>query len=522
MATLVSGVAFLVHLFSIAYLEKDPSRSRFFAELSLFVFAMLGIVLADNLVSMFIFWELVGLSSYLLIGFWVEKPAAGAAANKAFLVNRVGDFGFILGILGAWALLGTVHFADFPARVIGVAPGWAVTAIGLGLFCGCLGKSAQFPLHVWLPDSMEGPTPVSSLLHAATMVVAGVYMLIRILPILELSQTTMMTIAWVGGLMTLFPALIACQQNDLKRILAYSTLSEIAYMVMAVGLDVPGSAMYHLTTHAFFKCLLFLAAGSVIHGCHEEQNIWKMGGLGAKMKWTFRSFAAGYLALIGAPLLSGFFSKDAILAAAWQKDGFVFLLALLTALLTAFYMTRLFVVVFLGQPRSYAAKYVHDGPPAMTVPLIILAVLSVFAGYGFIGEIALGAQLWENVHHIHQGEGVGAVMALAIGAFVIGTAGGWVLYKGQSKDPILIPLFKNKFYLDELYAALIAGTQDLLATMSAWFDKWILDGLFVRGLSGATWGSGFVLRFLQIGNLQAYAFLFGLGVVGLIYFLVFA
>lgn len=220
MATLVSGVAFLVHLYSIGYLEKDPSRSRFFAELSLFVFSMLGIVLADNLVSMFIFWELVGLSSYLLIGFWVERPAAGSAANKAFLVNRVGDFGFMLGILGVWALLGTFHFSEFSARVSELPVGWGVTAVGLGLFCGCLGKSAQFPLHVWLPDSMEGPTPVSSLLHAATMVVAGVYMLIRVLPILELSQVTMMTIAWVGGLMTLFPALIACQQNDMKRILA--------------------------------------------------------------------------------------------------------------------------------------------------------------------------------------------------------------------------------------------------------------------------------------------------------------
>ncbi|NBR71372.1 MAG: NADH-quinone oxidoreductase subunit L, partial [Proteobacteria bacterium] len=238
MAALVSGVAFLVHLYSIGYLEKDPCRSRFFAELSLFVFSMLGIVLADNLISMFIFWELVGLSSYLLIGFWVERPAAGAAANKAFLVNRIGDFGFILGILGAWALFGSVTFADLPGRAAASSPGWAVTAVGLGLFCGCLGKSAQFPLHVWLPDSMEGPTPVSSLLHAATMVVAGVYMLVRVLPILEMSQATMMTIAWIGGWMTLLPALLACQQNDIKRILAYSTLSEIAYMVMAVGLGV--------------------------------------------------------------------------------------------------------------------------------------------------------------------------------------------------------------------------------------------------------------------------------------------
>jgi NADH-quinone oxidoreductase subunit L len=293
-------------------------------------------------------------------------------------------------------------------------------------------------------------------------------------------------------------------------------------MIMAIGLAAPGPAMFHLFTHAFFKALLFLGAGAIIHALHHEQDIWKMGGLSARMKWTFRSFTAGYLALIGAPLLSGFFSKDTILAAAWQTNKLVFVLALLTAFLTAFYMTRLFVVVFLGQPRNDAARHGHDGPPAMTLPLVILAVLSVVAGYSVIGEHALGEHLWENVHRIHNGDGAGAVMALAIGAFVIGTAAGWVLYKGQAKDPILIPLFKNKFYFDELYRDLIAGTQDQIATMSAWFDKWILDGLFVRGLSGGAWGTGFVLRFLQIGNLQAYAFLFGLGVVGLIYFLVFA
>ena len=523
MLLVVTGVGALVHVYSLVYMKDDKSQARFFGNLSLFMFSMLGIVLANNFAMMFIFWELVGVSSYLLIGHWHTRDTAAAAANKAFLTNRIGDFGFMLGILMVWSSVGSVVFSDIEQKLalITADPTYLTSAVLL-IFCGAVGKSAQVPLHVWLPDAMEGPTPVSALIHAATMVAAGVFMLARVSFLIAPSPDAQAVIMWVGIITAVLAALMATQQDDIKRILAYSTLSQLGYMIMAIGLAAPGPAMFHLFTHAFFKALLFLGAGAIIHALHHEQDIWKMGGLSAKMKWTFRSFAAGYLALIGAPLLSGFFSKDAILAAAWQKDGFVFLLALLTALLTAFYMTRLFVVVFLGQPRSYAAKYVHDGPPAMTVPLIILAVLSVFAGYGFIGEIALGAQLWENVHQIHQGEGVGAVMALAIGAFVIGTAGGWVLYKGQSKDPILIPLFKNKFYLDELYAALIAGTQDLLATMSAWFDKWILDGLFVRGLSGATWGSGFVLRFLQIGNLQAYAFLFGLGVVGLIYFLVFA
>ncbi|MCE9612059.1 MAG: NADH-quinone oxidoreductase subunit L [Chthoniobacter sp.] len=523
MLLVVTGVGALVHIYSLVYMKGDESEARFFGNLSLFMFSMLGIVLANNFAMMFIFWELVGVSSYLLIGHWHTRDTAAAAANKAFLTNRIGDFGFMLGILMVWSSVGSVVFRDIEhnLRLITADPTYLTIAVLL-IFCGAIGKSAQVPLHVWLPDAMEGPTPVSALIHAATMVAAGVFMLARISFLIAPSPNAQAVIMWVGIGTAVLAALMATQQDDIKRILAYSTLSQLGYMVMAIGLAAPGPAMFHLFTHAFFKALLFLGAGAIIHALHHEQDIWKMGGLSAKMKWTFRSFTAGYLALIGAPLLSGFFSKDAILAAAWQTNKLVFLLALLTAFLTAFYMTRLFVVVFLGQPRSDAAKHGHDGPAAMTLPLIILAVLSVVAGYSVIGERALGEHLWENVHKIHHGEGVGAVMALAIGAFVIGTAGGWVLYKGQAKDPILIPLFKNKFYIDELYAALIAGTQDLLATMSGWFDKWILDGLFVRGLSGAAWGTGFVLRFLQIGNLQAYAFLFGLGVVGLIYFLVFA
>ena len=506
MATLVSGVAFLVHLFSIAYLEKDPSRSRFFAELSLFVFAMLGIVLADNLVSMFIFWELVGLSSYLLIGFWVEKPAAGAAANKAFLVNRVGDFGFILGILGAWALLGTVHFADFPARVIGVAPGWAVTAIGLGLFCGCLGKSAQFPLHVWLPDSMEGPTPVSSLLHAATMVVAGVYMLIRILPILELSQTTMMTIAWVGGLMTLFPALIACQQNDLKRILAYSTLSEIAYMVMAVGLGVPGSAMYHLTTHAFFKCLLFLAAGSVIHGCHEEQNIWKMGGLMKRMPFTAFVFLVGSLALCGIPPISGFWSKDAIFAATAHYPGLA-ALSMVAGFFTSFFMLRVILVAFTGEPKNEAARHAHEGPFLMIAPMAVLALLSLVAGL-FPIEKFLG--------QTHQGGHAAWTLWISLILALAGFIPAYQLYRNASHDPLHLLLLQNKFYVDEFYQRALVRTQDSFAKLVDAFEGWVVRGFLVRGSGVVARASGQGLRLVQCGQVQVYAAVFILGVFFLI------
>ena len=506
MAALVSGVAFLVHLYSIAYLQKDPSRSRFFAELSLFVFSMLGIVLADNLISMFICWELVGVSSYLLIGFWVERPAAGAAANQAFLVNRVGDFGFILGILGAWALFGTVHFADLPERVVGMAPGWAVTAIGLGLFCGCLGKSAQFPLHVWLPDSMEGPTPVSSLLHAAPRVVAGVYMLIRVLPILELSQTTMMTIAWVGGFMTLFPALIACQQNDIKRILAYSTLSEIAYMVMAVGLGAPGSAMYHLTTHAFFKCLLFLAAGSVIHGCHEEQNIWKMGGLMKRMPFTVFVFLLGTLALCGIPPVSGFWSKDSIFAATANHPGLA-ALSMIAGFFTSFFMLRMILVAFTGEPKNDAARHAHEGSILMIVPMAILALLSLVAGL-FPVERFLGGTHEDG----HAAWTLWISLVLALAGFIPA----YRLYRNASHDPLDVSFLRNKFYIDEFYQRVLVRTQDSFAKLADAFEGWVVRGFLLRGSGVVARASGQGLRLVQCGQVQVYAAVFILGVFFLI------
>jgi NADH-quinone oxidoreductase subunit L len=510
MAALVTGVAFLVHVYSIGYLSKDLSRSRFFGELSLFVFSMLGIVFADNLLTMFIFWELVGLSSYLLIGFWFDRPAAGAAANKAFLVNRIGDFGFILGILGTWSLFGTIGFADLPSRAAAGAAGWAVTAVGLGLFCGCLGKSAQFPLHVWLPDSMEGPTPVSSLLHAATMVVAGVYMLIRVLPVLELSHLTMTTIAWVGGLMTLLPALIACQQNDIKRILAYSTLSEIAYMVMAVGLGVTGPAMYHLMTHAFFKCLLFLASGSVIHGCHEEQDIWKMGGLSKRMPFTYRVTLIGTIALCGVPPVSGFWSKDEIFTATGSHPGLA-AVSMLAGFFTSFFMLRMILVAFGGSARGEGAKHAHEGPPVMVVPMLILAVLSVFSGLFPVLAFLGGGQ---ESHHASWTLWVSLVVALA------GFVPAYYWYAGASQDPLSIPLLRGKFYIDEFYQRFLVAGQDGLARLADAFEGWVVRGFIVRGSGVMARAAGQGMRLVQCGQVQVYAAVFIVGALLLVGWLI--
>jgi NADH-quinone oxidoreductase subunit L len=506
MATLVTGVALLVHIYSLGYMAKDPCRSRFFAELSLFVFSMLGIVFADNLVSMFIFWELVGLSSYLLIGFWHNRPAAGAAANKAFLVNRIGDFGFLLGILGVWSIFGTISFADLPGRVSAEAPFWAVTATGLGLLCGCLGKSAQLPLHVWLPDSMEGPTPVSSLLHAATMVVAGVYMLIRVLPILELSALTMNTIAWIGALMTLLPALVACQQNDIKRILAYSTLSEIAYMVMAVGLGIPGPGMYHLVTHAFFKCLLFLAAGSVIHGCHEEQDIWKMGGLRQRMPFTFLVTWVGTLALAAIPPVSGFWSKDAIFAATYDRPALA-ACSMLAGFFTSFFMLRMILVAFEGKPRSENARHAHEGPPVMVVPMLILAVFAVFGGMLPVAEF-LGMKP-DQPHHAWT-------LWLSLILAVAGFLPAYFLYRDAPKDPLQVPLLQGKFYVDEFYQRVLVATQDGLGRLADAFEGWVVRGLLVRGSGVVARSAGQGLRLIQCGQVQFYAAVFILGTLGLI------
>src|SRR6266571_5369499 len=360
MLLVVTGVGGAIHIYSWGYMREDRGVSRYFAGLSLFTFSMLGIVTANNFLMLFIFWELVGVSSYLLIGHWFERPSAADAAKKAFITNRLGDFGFLLGILMVWGFAGGLNFSliEDQLKRNPALFGSRATAAGLLVFCGAVGKSAQFPLHVWLPDAMEGPTPVSALIHAATMVAAGVYMLCRVFFIFTPDALTV--IAWIGGFTALLAALIAVQQNDIKRILAYSTLSQLGYMVMAVGLGGPTAAMFHLTTHAFFKALLFLGAGSVIHVLHHEQDIWKMGGLRTKMPVTFWTFLLGTLALCGVTPFSGFFSKDEIIAATLNPEHgslWLFVLAVGVALLTTFYMSRLVLVAFLAPAKSQEADH---------------------------------------------------------------------------------------------------------------------------------------------------------------------
>jgi NADH-quinone oxidoreductase subunit L len=513
MLLVVSGVGLLIHIYSLGYMADDKGRSRYFCGLSLFTFSMLGIVLANNFIMMFIFWELVGVSSYLLIGHWFFNPAPPDAANKAFLANRIGDFGFMLGILLVWSASGTVSFEELSQHwsTLGLSPGF-MTAAALLIFCGAIGKSAQFPLHVWLPDAMEGPTPVSALIHAATMVAAGVFMLARSFFLFQPSPTALTVVLWIGVLTSLLAALMATQQDDIKRVLAYSTLSQLGLMVAAVGLGVPLAGMFHLFTHAFFKALLFLGAGSVIYSLHHEQNIWQMGGLRDKMPVTFWTFLVGTLALIACPPFAGFWSKDAILASA-SGNLLAFLGIAAVTFLTAFYMSRLFVVAFLGEARSDHASHAHESPRVMTVPLILLAIPACIAGLPFVASNFIKVPE-------HEGSPIVAI-AVSLIAVAAGAGSGYYLYKGRNKDEIEIPLFEHKFYFDEFYGSLIKWTQDLLANISGFIDRWVIDSGVVRGLGGLAWGSGFALRFLQIGNLQAYAFLFGAGVVLLLYFILF-
>ena len=516
MGVLVSGVGALIHIYSLGYMRNDEGESRYFAALSLFMFAMLGIVFANNFVMLFIFWELVGFTSYVLIGHWFFRDAAADAANKAFITTRIGDFGFMTGILMIWTTTGSVVFAEIVPRMSRF-DGHAtfVAIVALLIFCGAVGKSAQFPLHVWLPDAMEGPTPVSALIHAATMVAAGVYMLVRVAFIIQASQPALLVVAWMGTITAVMAALIATQQDDIKRILAYSTLSQLGYMVMAVGLASNNAAMFHLFTHAFFKALLFLAAGSVIVMLHHEQNIWKMGGLRRKLPITFVTFTVGALALIGCPPFSGFFSKDAILAVAYERNLPIFAVALFTAFLTAFYVIRMLVIVFFGNPRSYSAHEGRESPPVMTWPLVVLAILATLGGFGFFARNFLALPVEKSPNAF------GVVPGLAIVALILGAGLAFAVYRGRSTEVVNAELLRHKFYFDEFYSSLIYWTQELLARVSAFVDRWIIDAGAVGGTSRGTWGVGALLRLIQVGDLQAYAFLFGLGVVALIYFAVF-
>ncbi len=567
MLLIVTGVGMLVHIYSYGYMKNDPGRGRFFGGLSIFMFSMTGIVLSTNLIELFFFWEGVGLSSYLLIGFWFTKESAAAAANKAFVCNRLADFGFMIGILTYWLLSGSVsiepavvanyhpaislaqvqttltpmeqslhHGPSINVRHIGgiEATSFLLTIMVLGLFLGCVGKSAMFPFHVWLPDAMEGPTPVSALIHAATMVAAGVYMLCRVYPLLILSSTGMTVIASIGCFTAIFAALIAVQQNDIKRILAYSTLSQLGYMVMAVGCGGPDAAMFHLSTHAFFKALLFLAAGSVIHALHDEQDIWKMGGLSKKIPLTYWTFLIGMLALSGFPPFAGFFSKDYILSVAYDRNPIFYWVGVAAAFFTAFYMTRLVVVAFLGPARTPAAEHPHESPPVMTIPLVLLAILSLVGGWSIVGIKAHYHDWFVSVLNAVGLVPTGVESAIPLAESGIfpdwlvplmtvsaGAVSAFFLYRGRDRDPLNIKLLAHKFYCDEFYDRNLVGGQQRTARVLNWMDSWILEGLIIRGAAYISVGVGEVFRLFQTGSLQTYAFIFSIGGVLLIYFTLF-
>jgi NADH-quinone oxidoreductase subunit L len=542
MMLIVTGVGSAIHIYSFGYMQEDRGFSRFFACMSLFTFSMLGVVLANNFIQLFIFWELVGVSSYLLIGFWFEKPSAADAAKKAFFTNRLGDFGFLLGILVFWAMLGTLNFGSMQSHLIaiqnlqqqgllgfGTDPfrGFSLTIAGLLIFCGAMGKSAQFPLHVWLPDAMEGPTPVSALIHAATMVAAGVYMLCRVLFLFNVP--TLEFVSYIGGFTALLAALIAVQQNDIKRILAYSTLSQLGYMVMAVGLAGPTPAMFHLTTHAFFKALLFLGAGSVIIALHHEQDIWKMGALRKKMPVTFWTFLFATLALCGVPPFSGFYSKDSILAQALEQRNYpLFALGVVVAGLTTFYMFRLFYVAFLGKAKTEAAEHAHESPAVMSWPLLVLAVFAVIGGiigvsetyaaqFGEAEHTSIAQRIVEPFTHSPVAATIG-ILAVIVGFFAART-----LYRNATNDPLPAKLggfataMKNRFYFDEIYEATFIRAHDFIAAVMDWIDRWLVDWACIGLVRGGTDFSGRALRLMQTGNLQTYAFLFVLGVAVVLY-----
>ncbi len=531
MLFVVSVVGFFIHLFSLGYMHDDPARGRYFAGLSIFMFSMIGIVLADNLFMVFIFWELVGFSSYLLINHWHERQSASDASKKAFIVNRVGDFGFLLGIILCYWLNHTVNFSALAALSRDHALVYS-RAIPLLLFCGAVGKSAQMPLHVWLPDAMEGPTPVSALIHAATMVAAGIFMLCRIQVLMV--PTALEVIMWVGTITALYAAVCAIAQRDIKKVLAYSTLSQLGYMVAAFGLGSlavehgasgvkvvvaagVGAAMFHLTTHAFFKGLLFLGSGSVIHGCHHEQDIFKMGGLRRRMPVTFWTFTIGVAAICGLPFLAGFFSKDAILYLAMQKNGAVFAILTFTAVLTAFYMVRMWKIVFFGDGRTHEASHAHEGGVALWLPLVVLAALSVVGGYGFFFA-RIGGHIATLVPEA-PAAAQARMLLISAAILLVGVGAALLFYRTSSEDslekasPGLFRLIASKLWIDEAYLWYVDRVQQRVADILAFLEQIFLAGLIIRGLAGVVGLVGVGARALHVGRVQAYAFWLLLGLV---------
>ena len=522
MLVVVTGVSSLVHLFSVGYMHGDPRYSRFFAYLSIFSFSMLGLVLSESLLFIYIFWELVGLSSYLLIGFWFEKKSAADACKKAFIVNRVGDFGFLIGILIIYATCGVLGYDEvFRAIGDGKLSGGLLTLAGIAVFCGAIGKSAQFPLHVWLPDAMEGPTPVSALIHAATMVAAGVYLVGRVYPIF--TPDAFLVIAYIGLITLFLAATIALTQNDIKRVLAYSTTSQLGFMIMGLGVGGYTAGLAHLTTHAAFKACLFLGSGSVIHAVHS-QDIREMGGLRKKLPITFWTFLVATLAIAGVPGFSGFFSKDMILAAALEfgmrnpQHLVIFFGALLTAGMTAFYMFRMVIMTFFGEPKDHHKyDHAHESPPNMWVPLVILAILSFSFWFknpmkekGWFqtlvvkpasvanvvkalpetshaapatahGEAQKGAS--HDEHLAHTAHVYAMYSSVAVGTLGIVLAFGVYLYGWVNPARVansLKPLYEfllNKWYFDELYEAVFVNGSKAVSRGLAWFDLYVVDGL---------------------------------------------
>ena len=524
MSSIVSLVAFLVMVYSVGYMKGDEGFSRYFAYLSLFTFSMLGLVVSDNYFMTFVFWELVGLSSYLLIGFWRLKDAPAEASKKAFVTNRWGDFGFMVGIIMLFLVFGTFDYGSLEKLIPQYQHLGFLTIIAVLVFTGPMGKSAQFPFHVWLPDAMEGPTPVSALIHAATMVAAGVYLVARAFVLFHAVPQAMELIAWIGGITAIFAALIALVQRDIKRILAYSTLSQLGYMFLALGAGSMTAGMFHLTTHAFFKALLFLGSGSVIHAL-EEQDIFKMGGLSKKMPITTWTFVIGALSLGGLFPLAGFWSKDEILLSA-LKDGQVALywIGVITAFLTAFYMFRLIFTAFFGkaaETHGEHAHHAHESPAWMTVPLIVLAVLSIFGGL-------VGSPWWSqwfggsfgSFIYFGEPEAAHIDLSIAIPATIVALLGigfAWVVYGAKiikhewlaEKLRPLHSLLEHKFYIDELYGLVFKWVMLLLGTILDWIDHKVIDGTF-DGLGSATKAGGGKLRLIQTGKLQSYALvLFG-------------
>lgn len=533
----ITGVGTLIHIYSIGYMGHDETPGRFFAYLNLFCFAMLMLVLGSSLPVLFLGWEGVGLCSYLLIGYWYKDIEKASAGKKAFVVNRIGDFGFLLGMFLLFQKFGTLDMSQLKDLVMHNPDTAVLTTIGILLFVGCMGKSAQIPLYVWLPDAMAGPTPVSALIHAATMVTSGIYLVSRMNFLYNLAPTALQLIAVTGAFTAFFAATIAIVQRDIKKVLAYSTVSQLGYMFLGCGVGAYSAGVMHVITHAFFKALLFLGAGSVIHGMHEEQDILKMGGLSSKMPKTYLTFAAGWLAICGIPPFSGFFSKDEILWQAFSSphgSSLLWALGVLTAVMTAFYMTRLFCLTFMGKPRFSNDLKVHESPNSMVVPLQILAVLSVVGGFLSIPHLSWIEHWLEPVMSAH-GEATTVTPALEWVLMAVSVAGAalgifsarkvytdlaWVNEFKQHWLRLHLVMF-NKWYVDEAYEAIFVRP---INTLSVWFwksvDVVLIDGT-VLGFGKVSQWLGRTFRVAQTGLIQTYALVFVIGLFATVGYLLY-